>query len=105
NRPEWVVALWGCILAGVVAVPVDFRSSSAMGERIATIVSAKVLLIGDELQAPSGLTCPARPIRDAHTGAAAPGSFAVASPDDIAESLFTSGATGDPRGVTITHRN
>ena len=23
NRPEWIAALWGCILEGVVAVPID----------------------------------------------------------------------------------
>ncbi len=105
NSPEWVVALWGCILEGVVAVPVDFGSSAAMVERIAGIVSARALLIGDELQAPSGLACPVWPLRTALTSAAAAGSFASAAPDDVAEILFTSGATGDPKGVTITHRN
>ena len=41
NRPEWVVALWGSLLEGVVAVPIDFRSSANMVERIAGIVGAR----------------------------------------------------------------
>ena len=28
NRPEWIVALWGCLLEGVIAVPIDYRSSA-----------------------------------------------------------------------------
>ena len=27
NRPEWIVAYWGVILSGAVAVPIDYRSS------------------------------------------------------------------------------
>ena len=27
NRPEWIVAFWGCLLAGVVVVPIDYRAS------------------------------------------------------------------------------
>ncbi len=27
NRPEWLAAFWGCILAGVVVVPIDHRMS------------------------------------------------------------------------------
>ena len=23
NRPEWIVAFWGCLLGGVVVVPID----------------------------------------------------------------------------------
>ena len=58
NRPEWVVALWGSILEGVVAVPIDFRSSANVVERIAAIVSARALLIGEALHPPEGIRCP-----------------------------------------------
>src|SRR4051812_45880249 len=29
NRPEWIVALWGCLLNGSVVVPIDYRASHA----------------------------------------------------------------------------
>jgi long-chain acyl-CoA synthetase len=30
NRPEWVAAFWGCVLAGVIAVPIDYHTSCAL---------------------------------------------------------------------------
>ncbi len=104
NRPEWVIALWGCLLEGVIAVPVDFRSSAKVVERIAAIVSAKALLIGDDLKPPSGLACPVWPMT-LRTAAVKARPFPPAAPGDTAEILFTSGATGDPKGVIITHGN
>src|SRR5947209_7680685 len=38
NRPEWIFAHWGAILAGVVVVPIDYRSSTELVERIKKIV-------------------------------------------------------------------
>ncbi|HVW84613.1 MAG TPA: AMP-binding protein [Bryobacteraceae bacterium] len=105
NRPEWVVALWGCLLEGVVAVPIDFRSSAALIERIAGIVNARALLLGPGLTAPAGLPFPAWPMRTVFDVPRAAHATLPAAPDDLAEILFTSGATGDPKGVTITHRN
>ena len=32
NRAEWIVAMWGCILEGVVLVPVDYRASADSAE-------------------------------------------------------------------------
>jgi long-chain acyl-CoA synthetase len=106
NRPEWVVALWGCLLEGVVVTPIDFRSSGGMVEKVAGIVEAKALLIGAGLTAPAGLKCPVWPMRVVfEVPRAAHLPSYVAAPSDLAEILFTSGATGEPKGVTITHRN
>jgi long-chain acyl-CoA synthetase len=105
NRPEWVVALWGCLLAQVVAVPVDFRSSASIVERIEDIVKARALLIGEGLTAPGKLGCPVWPMRSALDMPGTASTFEPTAPGDLAEILFTSGATGVPKGVTITHRN
>jgi long-chain acyl-CoA synthetase len=105
NRPEWVAALWGCLLEGVIVVPIDFRSPAAMVERIAAIVSARAILIGEGLPPLARVDCPVWPLRDLAGGIGEPGAFAPAAADDVAEVLFTSGATGEPKGVTITHRN
>src|SRR5208337_186088 len=48
NRPEWIVALWGCLLEGVIAVPIDYRSSPEFVERITAIVNARLVLTGEE---------------------------------------------------------
>ena len=93
NRPEWIVALWGCLLEGVIAVPIDYRSSREFVERVQTIVAARMVLTGDEAGMYDG---------------PAPASFAqppTITKDQTAEIIFTSGATAEPKGVIITHRN
>jgi long-chain acyl-CoA synthetase len=101
NRPEWIVALWGCLLAGVVAVPIDFRSSPEFVQRIHEIVDAKAILVGDEVETPGW--------KMAELGATSGGSLNKPDQritrDDTAEIIFTSGATAEPKGVVITHRN
>lgn len=67
NRNEWVAAFWGCALAGVVVVPVDFRASGDYLERISRIVSARVVLAGDEVQTPEGLETLVWHLRDVIT--------------------------------------
>ena len=52
NRPEWIAAFWGCVLAGVVVVPIDFRSSAEFARRVGGIVRARVALVGDDVTAP-----------------------------------------------------
>ena len=106
NRPEWVIGMWGCLLAGVIAVPVDFRSSHAFLLRVAGIVDTKAILTGDEIE----------PVHDAGNIPLWPLSTLDSTPledfpraaitrDQVAEIVFTSGATAEPKGVIITHRN
>ena len=44
NRPEWIIALWGCLLAGAVVVPIDYRASPQFLQAVARIVEARLLL-------------------------------------------------------------
>jgi long-chain acyl-CoA synthetase len=116
NRPEWIIALWGCLLEGAVLVPIDYRASAAFLLRVADIVQARAILIGDvvdrsEVAATGNLWTLSElrhlGVRDSGLGVrdSGPGESRTASADDTAEIIFTSGATAEPKGVVITHRN
>src|SRR5262245_17765328 len=47
NRPEWIVVLWGCLLEGVALVPIDYRASADFLLRVAGIVDARAIVVGD----------------------------------------------------------
>jgi len=118
NRPEWVIAFWGCLLRGVVVVPIDYRASPLFLERVSRIVAAKLVLIGQDVPFDFAQGGPPisgaidAPIWKLHDldwsgGGSVPEVTAddTIARDDIAEIIFTSGATAEPKGVVITHRN
>src|SRR5581483_8723140 len=92
SRPGWVAALWGCLLEGVVVVPVEPQSSKNLADRIAAKARTKIALTADLL---SEIEQGSAPAMDA----------VPLELDDIAEIVFTSGTTAEPKGVVITHRN
>jgi hypothetical protein len=50
NRPEWVAAFWGCMLHGVVVIPIDVRASGALARRFVTAGEPCGLLAGDDVR-------------------------------------------------------
>src|SRR5262249_15667270 len=108
NRPEWIAAFWGCLMSGVVVVPIDYRSSQDLLHPVSPIVSAKLSLIGQGVAIPGGV--PGAPVWKLHDLDWPDGEPAQVAPvaitrDTTAEIIFTSGATAEPKGVVITHRN
>ena len=104
NRPEWIWTLWGCLLEGVVLVPIDYRASSEFLLRIAAIVDARAIVLGETVGELTTET-PVWKIRELASEPAGTPPAVQATVDDVAEIIFTSGATSDPKGVVLTHRN
>src|SRR5690606_6637970 len=115
NSPDWIAAYFGIVSLGAIAVPVDDQANREMlqsvlrhaGPRFAFTSRRHVEQLADTPEA----------IRDYHLLDAAASSaldtFADDSraavrnvePEQIASLLYTSGTTGTPKAVPLSHRN
>ncbi len=103
NRPEWIVCYWGCLISGVIVVPIDYRSSPQFVAKVRSVVDARVVLIGEDVKAEA--LGEAWPLADIDWHADGPMPNVAIARDDITQIIFTSGATAEPKGVVIRHRN
>jgi len=102
NSAAWVAAFFGCAYRGVIAVPIDDSATPDFAMRVFHHVEAK-LLVCSRQHAPANLAFLLFEEWKARAMAASPPE--PIDPQDPLQIVFTSGTTGDPKGVVITHGN
>ena len=107
NSAEWITAFLGCLLRGVVIIPIDHASSMEFACRVSLEVEAKLIFQSDAHKECG--TAPSIPLESLFATTARHDSFPYPSPplsrQDTLEIIFTSGTTAEPRGVVISHGN
>lgn len=125
NRPEWPIIYLGIMYAGMTCVPIDTQLTSEDLENIINDCGAKIIftsyniftqkinekirqslkkivILGLDLDKEQEPLINFSQIKDVSIENI---SWPVASPDDIASLIYTSGTTAKPKGVILTHRN
>jgi long-chain acyl-CoA synthetase len=112
NSSEWVAAYWGILLRGAVVVPMDAAAAPDFVQRAIQDAGVK-LILRDRQQMELPGAPPSMIINDLKDVVTSPQTATDAGVDPgdestrstIAEILYTSGTTAEPRGVVLTHGN
>lgn len=116
--PEWAIAYLSIHLAGAIVVPLDVQYQANVVSSLLAFAEAKAILCSKDVMAKAEGAAAALGIRllgienddDARSlfrSAAKSDGFLPAqmAPDDVMSIIFTSGTTGEPKGVMLTCNN
>ncbi|MCL2808698.1 MAG: AMP-binding protein [Treponema sp.] len=114
NAPEWTVAYLGILFAGAVVVPIDYQLRNEETDLLIKTANARILFVDEEkldyyIQNKGGLEIVIslkQGVGEYIYNLDGPqANIDQAVETDLAAILFTSGTTGIPKGVMLTHKN
>lgn len=108
NMPQWVLGFFGALRAGAIPVPLDVRSAPDFVSRVVEQTEPRLAFTSrlSQQTLDGGFSSVCVEDLDQQVAGYSPDpAYVDVEPDDLAEIMFTSGTTGDPKGVTLTHRN
>lgn len=115
NSPEWAAVYLAALFSGAVIVPIDYGLHNEEIDNLLAASKPRIFFVDEEKIAyfdknPSGAKIYSLSSKDSLRyvfSLVSEKNFTAEMPvcDDLAAILFTSGTTGNPKGVMLTHKN